>query len=211
MLINLLLEEYKMAKRVQMPVDNNLVILENKNYLNEKQLADFLCVDDSTIRKYKNYENNLPIDLAVKLADKYEYSLDWIYHREKTNSKNFMIDIRELITCDENNIYIALSSKHMEYINKMFEIENMDERESIKYHEKSKITNQHIEKEDDNIICKAVIPKSNFLKYFCNTPFGDDKNQNKTRRKPTENEIKEVVELLEDTGEEETKKIKIKL
>lgn len=200
-----------MAKRIQMPVDNNLDLLLHKNSLEDNDLAEFLNVDSSTIRKYKNYETNLPIDLGVKLADKYEYSLDWIYRRENNNSKNFMIDIRELITCDENNIYISLSSKHMKYINDMFEVKNMDEKESIKYHEQSKITNHHINSEDDGIICKAEIPKDEFFDYIDDVPYSTSKNTDISKRKSTEKEKRDYTNIIEASSQNtKRKKINIK-
>lgn len=46
--------------------------------LTQKQIAEFLICDQSLYSKYERGERQLPIEYAVKLADFYKTSVDYI-------------------------------------------------------------------------------------------------------------------------------------
>ena len=46
--------------------------------LTQKQIAEILLCDQSLYSKYERGERILPLDLAVKLADYYQVSLDYL-------------------------------------------------------------------------------------------------------------------------------------
>ena len=49
--------------------------------LTQKQVADYLLCDQSLYSKYERGERPLPLELAVKLADYYGVSLDYLAGR----------------------------------------------------------------------------------------------------------------------------------
>lgn len=49
--------------------------------LTQKQIAETLLCDQSLYSKYERGERVLPLDLAVKLADYYQVSLDYLFGR----------------------------------------------------------------------------------------------------------------------------------
>ena len=53
--------------------------------LKQKEIADYLMCDQSLYSKYERMERPLPLELAVKLADYYGVSVDYLLGR--TNRK----------------------------------------------------------------------------------------------------------------------------
>ena len=49
--------------------------------LTQRQIAEILLCDQSLYSKYERGERVLPLDLAVKLADYYQVSLDYLVGR----------------------------------------------------------------------------------------------------------------------------------
>lgn len=54
--------------------------------LTQKEIADLLLCDQSLYSKYERQERPLPLELAAKLADFYDVSLDYLVGR--TGGKN---------------------------------------------------------------------------------------------------------------------------
>ncbi len=59
--------------------------LREDNDLKQQQVADYLMCDQSLYSKYERGERPLPLELAVKLADFYGVSVDYLLIR--TNVK----------------------------------------------------------------------------------------------------------------------------
>ena len=51
--------------------------------LTQKQIADYLMCDQSLYSKYEREERALPLEIAVKLADFYQTSVDYLIGRTK--------------------------------------------------------------------------------------------------------------------------------
>ena len=49
--------------------------------LTQTQVSEFLLCDQSLYSKYERGERDLPLDLAIKLADFYHVSLDYLVGR----------------------------------------------------------------------------------------------------------------------------------
>lgn len=49
--------------------------------LTQKQIAEILLCDQSLYSKYEREERILPLDLAIKLADYYQVTLDYLVGR----------------------------------------------------------------------------------------------------------------------------------
>ena len=59
--------------------------LREDNDIKQKQIADYLMCDQSLYSKYEREERPLPLEYAVKLADFYGVSVDYLLCR--TNEK----------------------------------------------------------------------------------------------------------------------------
>lgn len=57
----------------------NLLELREELQLTQKQLAEILDVSERMIGYYETGVVTLPIDKAILLCQKYNYTLDWIY------------------------------------------------------------------------------------------------------------------------------------
>lgn len=55
--------------------------LREDHDLKQKELADYLMCDQSLYSKYERGERNLPLEFAVKLADYYGVSVDYLLYR----------------------------------------------------------------------------------------------------------------------------------
>ena len=55
--------------------------LREDNDLKQKQIADYLMCDQSLYSKYERGERPLPLELADKLADYYNVSVDYLLGR----------------------------------------------------------------------------------------------------------------------------------
>ena len=55
--------------------------LREDNDLLQKQVADYLMCDQSLYSKYERGERDLPLDFAIKLADYYNVSVDYLVCR----------------------------------------------------------------------------------------------------------------------------------
>lgn len=55
--------------------------LREDNDLKQKQLAAYLCVDQSTYSDYENGRINVPVEMMIKIADFYKVSLDYLVGR----------------------------------------------------------------------------------------------------------------------------------
>lgn len=60
--------------------------LREDHDLKQKQIADYLMCDQSLYSKYERLERPLPLELADKLADYYNVSVDYLLGR--TNVKD---------------------------------------------------------------------------------------------------------------------------
>ncbi len=54
--------------------------------LTQKQVAEYLLCDQSLYSKYERGVRMLPLDLAVRLADLYKVSLDYLVGRTDTRN-----------------------------------------------------------------------------------------------------------------------------
>ena len=60
--------------------------LREDNDLKQKDLAKYLCIDQSTYSDYENGRINVPIEQLIKIADYYNVSTDYILCRTDKKS-----------------------------------------------------------------------------------------------------------------------------
>lgn len=68
-------------------------IMENENH-NAQSFADEIDSREETISQYEDGDKLLPVNMALKIHEKFKYSLDYIYNIE---SNSMMIDFRDLL------------------------------------------------------------------------------------------------------------------
>ena len=64
-----------------MKMETRIRDLREDRDLKQRQIADYLLCDQSLYSKYERGERVLPLEIAVKLADYYNVSLDYLLHR----------------------------------------------------------------------------------------------------------------------------------
>lgn len=57
--------------------------LREDNNLTQRQTAEYLMCDQSLYSKYERGEREIPLNLAIKLADYYDVSIDHIVGRSQ--------------------------------------------------------------------------------------------------------------------------------
>ena len=57
--------------------------LREDNDLKQKDLAKYLCIDQSTYSDYENGKINVPVEQLIKIADYYNVSLDFLVGRNE--------------------------------------------------------------------------------------------------------------------------------
>lgn len=70
-------------------------LMEQKGISNS-QLAELCSVSVDSIKNYKRggYRDGLPLDVAIKIADKYRVTLDWLFGRSEYQSEtDLMADV----------------------------------------------------------------------------------------------------------------------
>lgn len=87
-------------------------IMENENH-NAKSFADEIGSTEGTISDCANGKKQLRIDLALKIYEKFKYSLDYIYNIE---CNSMMIDFRDLLKFKDNMIRFYIPKKYVKYI-----------------------------------------------------------------------------------------------
>jgi DNA-binding XRE family transcriptional regulator len=81
-------------KENKMEYINNLSKIIKDNHHNTKSFADEVDSSRDAISQYANGHSQLPLKLALKICEKFNYSLDYIYNIE---CNGMMIDFRELL------------------------------------------------------------------------------------------------------------------
>ena len=62
----------------------NLKILRKSKNISQKQVSDYLGIADRQYRRYENGEQQPTLPIAVKLADYFDVSLDFLSGRSDT-------------------------------------------------------------------------------------------------------------------------------
>lgn len=110
-------------------VFNNLVKLREELGYTQEELAEILEVSTRMIHNYESGKILFPIEKALKLTEKFNCSLDWLYGnctKEFDKYDNFLIDIRNLIYRKDNSIVFSISKSYWEYIKTVNNIKKSD-------------------------------------------------------------------------------------
>ena len=111
-----------------MGIQNNLLSIREELKLTQKELGEILNV---SVRQICNYETDetstLPLDKAILISKKWNYSLDYIYcnstvskksntYYTETEKNNFLVDIRTFFCKEKDNLYFTITNSFWEYL-----------------------------------------------------------------------------------------------
>lgn len=199
-----------MSKKPESSCQNNLANIRDDLGYTQKQMGEILGVSTRMIQKYESYQYNLPIEKAIFLSNKYNYSLDWIYcnrdpYRNKEyipcyqcENNKFVMDIRNFITRSNDLIHIVIPDNYWNYIKKLNKVMSSNISNVEKNIEKKKLSEKFLENNNKN--WKFSIDYKKFYSYLIfddkEIPFVDDDNIKK--KKVTESQIKEAEKFLNE-------------
>ena len=140
---------------------NRLSEIIKDNHYNYSSFADEVGSSANSISQYANGHKQLPLNIALKICELCECSLDYLYNIERND---MMIDFRELLKCKDNKIHIYIPRKYVEYI-----------IESEKYRDLSELR-KILENHNNNIICKISIKKEIEYSFIAGSVYFSFKN-----------------------------------
>lgn len=163
-----------MAHKVKKVIPSHLLEIRTYLKLTQKEMAEYLGVSARMIQKYEAEETTLPIDKAIYISKKWNYSLDQIYFdldETKNPYNKFSEDIRNFLYREDDNIVLSLPDYYWEYLKESNNIMQSDILSSEKKRSIAELNGNY--KPDPNIVFwKYTTPVNNFSKYI---PFdGED-------------------------------------
>lgn len=117
-----------MANKPKEKIPNNILSIREELKLTQKELGEILNV---SVRQICNYETDetstLPLDKAILISKKWNYSLDYIYcnstvskksntYYTETEKNNFLVDIRTFFCKEKDNLYFTITNSFWEYL-----------------------------------------------------------------------------------------------
>ncbi len=198
-------------------ISTNLAILREKLGYTQKDLADILSVDVKMIRNYEEDISNLPIDKAIFLSKKYNFSLDWIYKNTQNNSEiqylknyseeertNFLVDIRDFVIFSDNKIKLRINNSYWEYIKKLNEIKHSDKTQRRQKSEIAELNGSYKMNDNSYITWEFSIDIDKFKSIiFDSCVFACDNSTNMS--KPSEEDIKNAENFIQSLVRESAK------
>lgn len=62
--------------------------IREDNDLKQRDLAEYLSIDQSTYSDYENGKINIPVEMLINIADYYKVSLDYLVGRSDNSKMN---------------------------------------------------------------------------------------------------------------------------
>ena len=119
-----------MANKEKKIISNNLLkIREELNYT-QQELGQILDVSERMICYYETGLSSLPIDKAVLIRKKWNYSLDWIYNQDLSGkfhdvseeTPDFLVDIRRFLKVSDDKVVFSIPQDFWNYMSDLNEI-----------------------------------------------------------------------------------------
>lgn len=171
-------KEVTMANKIKEIYPNNLLIIRESLGYSQTEMGKILDVSERMICNYETGESNLPIDKAILLSNKYNYSLDWIYNIKKTpniapHSKEhpeeldkFVMDIRSFISFSEGMYHFAIPDNCRKYINEIYSIFLSNKTDTEKKRLKAELDGKYNNVNKGNVIWRISIPANEISSYI---------------------------------------------
>ena len=167
-----------MAQKDKKIYPNKLLKIREHLGYTQKEMAKILDVSERMICNYETEVTNLPIDKAMFLCSKYNYSLDWIYcnidipaenqfaYKNISQLDKFVVDIRHFISCSNKMIHITIPENYWKYIQELNNILSSNLCDSEKKRTKAELDGKYIGKDRDKKVWRISISQENISSFF---------------------------------------------
>lgn len=194
----------KNPDRIKQTVLSNTYEIRKELGLTQKEFGTILRVSDRTIQNYESSEpsSSLPIERAMLIHEKWDYSLDQIYldFSKKNSFSKFYVDIRDFLSIKEDAIIFSIPDYYWEYLKEIQKIDKSDSLLQEKRRLKKRLEAKYTDK-SHTIVWKYEIPISKFLSLIKfgkeEIPFGNIDNT-KDFSDPTKEQLKELTYFLNE-------------
>lgn len=188
----------------------NLLKLREELKLTQKELGNILDVSTRMISNYEISETTLPIEKAILLCEKYNYTLDWIYcfpikpkdTNDIINKKeypSFIADIRNFISRSDDTIFFTIPDYYWKYIKERNAITSSKSPEKDKKRKIAELNAAFCPSENEQKYWRFSIEIDNFLPHLRFDskfiPFVD--NLENKSREATKEEMEELTTFFE--------------
>lgn len=197
--------EAKNPEKIKEAVKSNIYEIRSELKYTQKEFGEILGVSDRAIQNYESMDPDysLPIEKAMLIHNKWDYSLDQIYldFSQKKSLNRFNVDIRDFISIEGESIIFSIPDYYWEYLNESKKINESDSTPQEKKRLIKKLEAKYSNK-SKSIVWKRELPISDFLSMikFENDEFpyvGEDLT-NIELTEPTEEQLKKASEFLKE-------------
>ena len=198
-----------MANKPKEKIPNNLLSIREELKLTQKELGEILNV---SVRQICNYETDetstLPLDKAILISKKWNYSLDYIYcnstvskksntYYTETEKNNFLVDIRAFFCKEKDNLYFTITNSFWEYLKTKENIlSSLNSKKETKRAIAELDANYKVEDKSD-IRWEYKLP---YDKFISKLHFGDSSTiyatSEESKNKPSPEAVEEVTSFL---------------
>lgn len=204
-----------MANKIKEIYPNNLLKIREELGYSQAEMGKILDVSERMICNYETEESNLPIDKAILLSEKYNYSLDWIYQRKKTHnntyassehpeeSDKFVMDIRNLISYSDGMYHFAIPDNCRRYISEIYSILTSNKTDNEKKRLKAELNGKYNNTNKGDVIWRISIPADKISSYI---HFGESFipyafSENDSDYEPTEEQMASAISFLNELSQ----------
>lgn len=137
---------------------NNLAVIRDMLNFTQEQMAEMLGVSREMYRNYERGLNPLPLARALLVANEFNCSIDYIYRLSDKDIRTdqFMVDIRDIISFENNTISIKISDSYWKYLSERNNILNSNDSTGNKKNNISKLDSQY-SSNNNSVLWKSVI------------------------------------------------------
>lgn len=198
-----------MTNKPREKIPNNLLSIREELKLTQKELGEILNV---SVRQICNYETDetstLPLDKAILISKKWNYSLDYIYcnstvskksntYYTETEKNNFLVDIRTFFCKEKDNLYFTITNSFWEYLKTKENIlSSLNSKKETKRAIAELDANYKVEDKSD-IRWEYKLP---YDKFISKLHFGDSSTiyatNEESKNKPSPEAVEEVTSFL---------------
>lgn len=201
-----------MANKTKKIYPNNLLTIREDLGYTQAEMGNILKVSERMICNYETGESNLPIDKAIILSQKYNYSLDWIYNIKKNQTPNisiqghseqlekFLVDIRNFVSFSNNMYHFNIPDNYQKYILELNAVTSSNKTDNEKKRQKAELNGKYKMDNATDIVWRISIPADKIFSYFhwdsSFIPFADANKLSEYQ--PTEEQIVMAKSFLEE-------------
>lgn len=198
-------------KRKKIYPNNLLKIRENLGYT-QLEMGKILNVGCRMICNYETGASNLPIDKAMILSSKYNYSLDWIYGIAETNTKNisinenpsqidkFVVDLRDFISFSDNMYHFNVPDNYWKYISELNALLSSNKTDNEKRRLKAELDGEYKKSNKSNVVWSVSISADKIQSYIHSNsgfiPFVDSHIE--SENEPSEEQLTKAILFLNE-------------